>query len=303
MEISNQQGEQWKVLELFAGIGGLAAAWRAAKVVAAIDINHLARQTYQRNYSHPYLIREIESISDAEFASWGANFWWLSPPCQPYSRRGQRRDTADPRARPLLRMIDAIEAYRPTAIGLENVVGFGTSSSHELLRQRLVDCGYNLATLELCPSQMGWPNRRPRFYLLASQHPLVRWQPLPVYDVRLQDFLLPEASAELSSDGLWLERELLARLSGAIDRVDPERPDAVAACFAGSYGKTFLHAGSYVLVGDRYRRFSPREVARLMGFADSFQLGPLGNRAAWKLLGNSLSIPAVRYILSHLRHG
>ncbi len=286
-----------RVLELFAGIGGLACCWSSAHVVAAIDINQNAAHVYRRNFSHPYAIREIQSLTDRELADYQADFWWLSPPCQPFSRRGHRQDEVDPRTRGLLRMIQAIDALRPRALGLENVVGFAKSQTCELLRKCLDNAGYCVLMDDLCPSQMAWPNRRPRTYLLASLDPLLDWQPLPQYAASLVDFLEPDISPD--SD-LWLADELKTQYSQAIDRVDPSDDNSIAACFAGSYGKTLLRAGSYLRCGDHYRRFAPREVARLMGFPNSFDLAGVSQRTAWKLLGNSLSLPVVRYVLSHL---
>jgi len=47
------------------------------------------------------------------------------------------------------------------------------------------------------------------------------------------------------------------------------------------------------------RRFSPREILRLLGFPDSFHLPDnLPMRQAWRHVGNSLSVVAVRHVLS-----
>ena len=60
-----------RVLELFAGIGGLRCAWPEATLVAAVDINQIARDVYLRNHSGPYHIREIASMrsSDARISA------------------------------------------------------------------------------------------------------------------------------------------------------------------------------------------------------------------------------------------
>ena len=117
---------QMKILELFAGIGAVAQAASQHEVVA-IDINENAKQVYQSNFGHRYLTREIASLSDQEFREFGADLWWMSPPCQPFTRRGNRQDIDDPRAQPMLRVFDAIANIRPTRIALENVVGFENS--------------------------------------------------------------------------------------------------------------------------------------------------------------------------------
>jgi site-specific DNA-cytosine methylase len=295
-------GPGWRVVEFFAGIGGLACAWPEAEIRAAIDINQKAALAYRRNLKHRFLIREIESLADSELQQFDASFWWLSPPCQPFSRRGQRKDIEDARTRALLRLIDAIASIRPTAIGLENVIGFADSQAAERLLDRLDACGYQVMVRELCPSQMQWPNRRPRYYLLASLERLPAWQPLPTYQLELSQLVEDSHSLD-DHPQIWLPAQQFERFAAAIDRIDSLQVGAISACFASSYGKTLLQAGSYLRSGDRYRRFTPREVARLLGFPETYCLQGLGYRTLWKLLGNSLSLPAVRYVLSHLPGG
>lgn len=54
-----------------------------------------------------------------------------------------------------------------------------------------------------------------------------------------------------------------------------------------------------VIQGNRLRRLTPREVARLQGFPDTFVLNP-SDSAAYRQLGNSVSIPVVQKVLECL---
>ena len=288
-----------RVLELFAGIGGLAAAWPEATIATAVDIDRQAQQVYRRNFPHPYRIAEIESLSSADLSAHSADFWWMSPPCQPFTRRGVGRDLADSRCRALAHLVKLLAECRPAELALENVVGFEGSQAHRLLLDQLHRLGYHCLTRHLCPTEMGWPNRRPRFYLLASQRPLPAWRPLPQLTCRLDDLLDPALVVDSPLTAPYaLPEPVLQRYLHALDRVDGGRSST--ACFGSSYGKSTVRAGSYLRCGSGYRRFAPREVARLLGFSDAFCLDDLADRTAWRLLGNSLSLPSVRYVLSHL---
>ena len=91
-------------LELFCGIGGFAAAVAGSRirVVAALDQSPMALAVYRLNFpGHAAIQTDLERITVAELARFGADLWWLSPPCQPYSVRGRGRDLDDPRARSL----------------------------------------------------------------------------------------------------------------------------------------------------------------------------------------------------------
>ena len=77
-------------------------------------------------------------------------------------------------------------------------------------------------------------------------------------------------------------------------------PSAVTSCFTSAYGRSPVRAGSYLREADgRIRRFSPPEILRLLGFREMFQLPvALSYARAWPLVGNSLSVPAVRHVLA-----
>ena len=301
----NQTENTNTAIEFFAGLGGFAAAWREVQIAASIDIHQTACRIHAANFDHPFWVREIESIAVEELLKLDANLWWMSPPCQPYTNRGKQADIADARARSFLHLIDLIAECAPEFIALENVRGFASSIACKRLLSQLQRCGYRWQSIELCPTEMDWPNRRPRFYLLASRRrPIVAWREPPRYHARLADFVEPEPQLQPSAPELEVDRAILTRIESAIDRceVNDERP---TACFASSYGRAQLNSGSYLRIDNhRYRRFSPREVARFLGFPATFALpGEIPTRSLWKLLGNSLSLPAVRYVLSHLPHG
>lgn len=284
-----------RVLELYCGIGGCAAALGpGAEVVAAVDINQRALAVYRHNFPHPAVARTIESLTRADLERWGADLWWLSPPCQPFTRRGLGRDDADPRSASLLHLIDLLDQAPPPSLALENVPGFAGSRTHGRLRQALHRHGYQVRQTELCPSDLGVPNRRRRFYLVASRAGLAD---LPPIDRRPRS--LTSCLDLAPGPGLWPDRDLLRRYRHAIDLVDPDDPAALTACFTSAYGRSPVRSGSYLATARGPRRFSPGEILRLLGFPDGYRLPPdLPLASAWRLVGNSLSVDAVRAVLA-----
>jgi site-specific DNA-cytosine methylase len=109
-----------------------------------------------------------------------------------------------------------------------------------------------------------------------------------------------------------VDPELVRRYRQALDVVHPDEPGAVSACFTAAYGRSPVRSGSYLALNGsegpripsgqpRLRRFSPAEVLRLLGFPATYRLPPeLPREKAWPLVGNSLSVPAVRRVLSSL---
>ena len=158
-----------RALELYCGIGGFAAAaGDDVRVVEALDISTLALSVYRANHvGHPAHALALDTVPRARLAAADADLWWLSPPCQPFTRRGLQRDDRDPRSRSLLALIDHLRALGPRIVALENVPGFATSRTHDLLCRALEDGGWGLAERLLCPTELGVPMRRQRAYLLA----------------------------------------------------------------------------------------------------------------------------------------
>jgi len=302
-----------RVLELFCGLGGMAAALgEGAEVVAAVDVDRRALGVYAANHPGRTVARNLHAATPADLAAFGADLWTMSPPCQPYTRRGRGRDLDDPRARGFLAVLAAFAAVRPPWLFLENVPGFAGSRAHRRLAEALTAGGYRWHERLLCPSELGMPNRRRRFYLVAgrSDAPLVEpalpsepppRRPLAAF---LDDLLDTAPAADLA-----VPPDLARRYRHALDVVFPDDHDPLTACFTSAYGRSPVRSGSYLALAPRaegmadepppLRRFSPAEVLRLLGFPATFRLPPeLPRKAAWHLAGNSLSLPAVRAVLA-----
>ena len=284
------------LLELYCGIGGASAALEplGLDVAGALDVSEQAISVYRANFSHRAEVQLLEPYSTAKLAAYGADFWWLSPPCQPHTRRGLQRDDQDPRAASFLALLPRIAALRPRFLGLENVPGFAGSTCHHRLREVLDGAGYTVRETTLCPTVLGVPMRRRRFYLVASREGLVEPAVRASEPLRpLRDYLDPRAD---SDPALKVPADLLRRYAGALDILDPEAPGAVTACFTAAYGRSPVRSGSYLQRQGAVRRFSPREILHLLGFPPDFRIPPTIPQAnAWRLVGNSLSVDAVRY--------
>ena len=323
-----------RLLELYCGIGGVAAAvGDLAEVVGAFDVDRVGLGVYRANLPHPASARTLESVGSDELAALAADLWTLAPPCQPYTRRGRGRDVDDPRAQSLLALLGRIAEVRPPYLFLENVPGFAGSRMHARLCETLDGAGYRVEERLACPSELGVPNRRRRYYLVAAgpdAEPL-RTAGLPGVepecaasgaappspDPPLAAYLDPVPDPALAVDP-----DLVRRYRHALDVVDAEDPAAVTACFTSAYGRSPVRSGSYLQpvraeagaatgsgavprrggaseVPAPLRRFSPAEVLRLLGFPAGFRLPPGLPRAnAWRLAGNSLSLPPVRAMLA-----
>lgn len=289
--------EKLRFIEFFAGIGGFAACCNPHEIAAAIDIDQAAKRVYQSNFTHNYFNVTLESVEAVWLESLAANAWWLSPPCQPFSRRGKQEDLRDPRSLALKNLFQLVPCLRPKWILLENVSGFAVSEMFAWCCSILNDAGYVWQTLDVCPSAWGWPNRRPRFYLMATTEMLPDWHSPPRFECKWREFVSDDFGAELA-----MSDEFVQKFGSSLDRLTKNRESEPTACFGSSYGVVTSGAGSYLeYEPGKFRRFSPREVLRLLGYPEQFVWDEtLTLKKQWKLAGNSLSLPVIRYLVNHL---
>lgn len=284
-----------RALEWFSGLGG----WRYAlggrgDVLAAYDVSEAANATYALNHGHAPRAREVATLPLAEVASHAADTWLMSPPCQPFCRMGAHRDLEDARSRAFLHLMARFREAPPRHLVLENVMGFLGSQAHDLLTARIREQGMHQLELQACPSQFGLPNQRPRVFIVASHLPLT---PRPLPDRPRQPVAAYLDPCE--DPTLYLTGPAELRHRAGLDLVDPG--DLRTACFIGGYGRRYVGSGSFLQTDHGVRRFSPSEVARLLGLPAHFRFpAGLAREAQYRLLGNSLSIPVAAWVLEHL---
>ncbi len=167
-------------VDLFCGCGGVTAALkeRHFRVVAAVDNNALACESYRRNHRRVRLYeRDIELVDPSEIRNQclgGANLDLLvvCSPCQPFSPQN-RKSGEDDRSRLILSALRFAEALEPKLIFFENVPGLTRSRFASILTELtsgLQHLGYVVGVPEeLDAADYGVPQRRLRCVLLAQR--------------------------------------------------------------------------------------------------------------------------------------
>ncbi len=284
-----------RALEFYCGIGGFAASVleHEVEIAAAFDQNPHAVTTCQQNYKHPVYNRNLEDIKAHELSDLQADFWWMSPPCQPFTVKGKQLGLEDPRAKSFKHLLTLLTELQPSFLGFENVQGFRENLAYEKFCTLLKDLGYHTLERTICSSHLGIPNLRPRFYLLASKNPFKKFPALPNYKKPLKEYL-----QKVVNEDYDLPADFFKKYYDAIRIIDPASPiDVVSTCFASSYGKALMGAGSFIKTKSGARYFTPEEVVGLLGFPLNFRFpAQLSLRARWKLAGNSLSVCVLKYL-------
>jgi DNA (cytosine-5)-methyltransferase 1 len=301
-----KQPNRIKALEFYSGIGAFAQAAQAyeIEVLAAFDQSQWANQVYAQNYKHKPVSRNLDSISIKDIPD--ADLWWLSPPCTPYSRRGEQKDMADPRAKSFLRLIEFMVTKKPPIILLENVEGFLDSKMYEHLGHTLQEERYQVSTIRLCPTMFGVPMLRPRIFVVASRadrfpSPILSL-PQPTLQMALSRFIDVSLNDSPAGKDLLLSEADANKheaVLNVIDLNDINDADRYSICFTSGYFRCRKASGSLLrLASGRLRFFSPKEILALLKFTSDFTLSDLDLPICYRLVGNSVDVRAIDYLLS-----
>ncbi|XP_062540537.1 tRNA (cytosine(38)-C(5))-methyltransferase-like [Armigeres subalbatus] len=331
-------GIEYRVLELFSGIGGMHYAIKRSgkcyKVMAAIDINPVANTIYNHNFgADQAMSRNILSLTPERIRKLDVNVILMSPPCQPFTRNGNFKDVDDRRADPFVHLCDLLGNI-PTVqfILLENVKGFERSQACELYKTKLSDAGFYFKEYILSPHNFNVPNTRHRYYCVAkrtafsSTDTQIVTEPSPRHiqpPISIGDIVEPESE---NLNRYLLKDDLLRKRLAIMDICTPDSTNSM--CFTKAYthyaegtgsvysplGKTdfdaiYKQAELALDENDRLgllrrlkvRYFTPTEVARLMSFPDDFQFpNESTDKQRYRVLGNSINVLVVSSLFDEM---
>lgn len=193
-------GEPLRVLDLFAGCGGISLGFKAAgfRIAAAVEWDPVAARSHARNF-HPddferhAVARDVTKTEPAAICRdlglgdvvRAIDVIVGGPPCQAYARvgRAKLREVAahpeafkvDPRGNLYLRYIEYVRAFEPLALLMENVpdlMNYGGHNVAQEMVETLEGLGY-VARYSLINSAFhGVPQMRDRVFLIAYRREL-----------------------------------------------------------------------------------------------------------------------------------
>ena len=215
-----RDGGSIRVLDLFAGCGGMSLGFQAAgfEIAAAVEFDELAARSHALNFfrtadektrAFHALPRDITRVEPQDLLSEHSNGSTIGelvdviiggPPCQAFARvgRAKLREVAehprafkqDPRGNLYLRFLHYVQELQPLAILMENVpdvMNYGGHNIPEETCEVLRDRGYTGNYTLLNSAFYGVPQMRERMFLVAYANEMeanVRF-PSPTHHVEL----------------------------------------------------------------------------------------------------------------------
>lgn len=151
----------------FTGIAGLDLAfeWAGCEIGFQVEINDDCNKVLEEQWPNVPRFKDAKTFGRKDFAG-AIDIIAGGPPCQPYSRAGKRRGTADDRHL-WPEMFRIIREFNPRAVLFENVDGIIDMVLPDIISD-LEGAGYTVVPPALVPAcAVGATHRRYRVFLVA----------------------------------------------------------------------------------------------------------------------------------------
>lgn len=305
---------QFRFVDLFAGIGGTRLGFerQGGECVYTCEKDEDAQEAYRRNWDDEVDVGNIENIDisavpdhEVLLACW---------PCPSFSRIGDQEGLKDKRGSLFYHILKVIESEQPTAFFLENVKAvkhMNDGQIFEAISDALRGLGYNIESRVLNALDFGLPQHRERLIIIGTRTDDTLSMPTASPEAlrteadqrrALKNILVDEPREKfVASDSIQQDRNESVGSPETIPRPSVWHENRGGRITAHPYASALRASASwnYQLI-DGYRRFTPRELLRLQGFPDSFEINPNNETRARKLTGNSIPVPMVEAVAGEL---
>jgi DNA (cytosine-5)-methyltransferase 1 len=301
--------ENFKFIDLFAGIGGMRLGFERAGGVCVFssEWDKYAAHTYEANFGErPHGdITKIRSDIIPEFDVLVAGF-----PCQPFSAIGRREGFAHPTQGTLFHDIVRVMRYHENqAFLLENVpalIGHDNGRTLKVIEEALTRLKYRYDYKVLNSADFGVPQIRQRIYIAGYRsskggREALDWPRGTKRHHAIGPLLQTDVTGYEISKGLQ-ERYLFKTDDGKPEIVD-EATDHPVRTLVASYHKIQRRTGTFVRGGETgLRLLTEQECKAIMGFPLSYKI-PVSRTQMYRQFGNSVTVPVIREIASWMANG
>ncbi|WP_219410265.1 DNA cytosine methyltransferase [Proteus terrae] len=313
-----------KAVSLFCGCGGTDVGLKGnfkflnqhysdndIKIVFANDIEQKAIDIFVENFSCPVFAGDIKKLNYKDIPE--HDILTGGFPCQSFSIVAQnppRLGIKDEKGELFFEMCKILKEKKPSVFIAENVKGILSANKKEafpLILDEFKKSGYFVTWSLLNSFDFGVPQRRERVFIVGfkDEDAFNKFHfPEPKISEKaiLSDVIFPES--EIESKYYFSERAVQGLLNSNKKMNKGRAQDITQPCntVGAHLAKVSLNSTDPVLcINGRYRRFTPREVARIQSFPDEFKL--VGSDSSqYKALGNAIPPVMFWYLVQEIKN-
>lgn len=301
-----------KIASLFSGGGGTDIGFAGGfdflgkhysdnqiEIVYANDIEDSANKMFEKYFNitpDNRNIREVKSEDIPTFDILTGGF-----PCQSFSVSAQnpkRLGIKDEKGTLFFEMVRVLKHHQPKAFFAENVKGILSANKKEafpLIIEEFEKAGYNVSYKLCVATKYGVPQKRERVFIVGIRKDLNFTFEFPEEPIQDADRYVPLKAIlqdDIDEKYYFSERAIQGMLNSKSGKKmnkgraqDIEQPSNTVS---SHLAKVSLNSTDPVLLENgRYRRFTPREVARIQSFPEEYEL--LGSESSqYRMLGNAI---------------
>jgi len=279
-------------------------------IVFAVDFDKYAVETYNLNFKHKAICADVTSIDfentpDVDLVIGGF-------PCQSFSTVNPTKDTNDDRANLYKQIVRYLKTKRPKYFICENVKGLLTLKKGAIIDKIVSDLqevGYNVSYKLLKAVEFGVPQRRERVFIVGIRKDNDYNYCFPSAICSEMDAVPLKAvidCLEIPEEKYYFSERAVKGVKNAKNNMKRGLwQDLNGPCLTitSHLAKTSMNSRDPILLvnpqTELYRRFTPREAARIQSFPDDFILNK-SELKSYKQIGNAIPPVLMWYVANEL---
>lgn len=281
------------------------------EIIYAVDFDRYAVNTYNANFQHKAECKDVcqvdcQQLEDVDLFIGGF-------PCQSFSTVNPTKDTNDARANLYKEIVKFLHTKKPKYFICENVKGLITLQKGAIIKKivdEFTEAGYNVVYKLIKAVEFGIPQKRERVFIVGIRKDFDK------------EFVFPKAIKDENSpvplkkviDQLNIDEQKYYFSERAVQGMKNAKNnmkrglwqnlDNACLTITSHLAKTSLNSRDPVLLvnpeKELYRRFTPREAARIQSFPENF-IFPDSETQSYKQIGNAVPPVLMWHIANNLQ--